>query len=70
MSRLGYMYSKGRGVQQDFTEAFRWYMKGAEAGNAQSMHNLGYLYYEGRGVRNDYEQARRWIEGTTVLRRT
>ena len=29
---LGFMYSTGHGVQQDFAEAARWYRKAAEQG--------------------------------------
>ncbi|MBU2970828.1 SEL1-like repeat protein [Pseudoalteromonas sp. C2R02] len=35
-SYLGYMYSKGKGVNKDFDTAFTWYMKAAEQGYNQT----------------------------------
>jgi TPR repeat protein len=33
--RLGYIYSQGKGVSQDYTEAVRWYRKAADQGDAK-----------------------------------
>ena len=62
MNVLGELYSFGRGVTQDSTEARRRYQKAAEAGSAQAMSNLGGLYQNGFGVARDYAQARRWYQ--------
>jgi TPR repeat protein len=40
MVRLGVMYANGWGVEQDFTEALRWYRQAAERGNLQAMRYL------------------------------
>lgn len=61
------MYDRGRGVRQDYAEAFRWYMKGADAGNILAMYVVGHSYNFGQGVRRDYEQARRWYEKAAAL---
>ena len=41
---LAFMYQKGLGVTQDYTEAVNWYRKAAEQGNAQGQANLGDMY--------------------------
>jgi TPR repeat protein len=61
MAILGFMYEKGRGVAKDDVEAVRWYRKGAEAGNADAMHNLGFMYRNGRGVSRDMQNAAVWV---------
>lgn len=57
---LGLMYDKGIGVPQDYTEAIRWYRKGAEQGVAPAQFRLGGMYDNGKGVPQDYAQAIRW----------
>ena len=57
---LGYMYSKGKGVKQDYTQAVYWYRKAAEQGNVYGQYNLGIMYYNGTGVTRDYTQAVYW----------
>ena len=58
--RIGYMYSNGQGVSQDYAEAFRWYRRAAEQGNAEGQSNLGNMYRIGWGVSQDYAEAFRW----------
>ena len=41
------MYEKGYGVEKDYIEAVRWYIKGANQGNVDSQHSVGMMYYEG-----------------------
>ncbi len=42
---LGVMYEKGEGVEQDFSEAFKWYKKSAEQGFYMAQNHLGYIYF-------------------------
>ena len=35
-NNLGAMYDKGQGVPQDYKEAFNWYRKSAEQGDAEA----------------------------------
>ncbi len=58
--RIGYMYSNGQGVSQDYAEAFRWYRRAAEQGNALGQISLGIMYEAGQGVNQDYAEAVRW----------
>ena len=53
----------GRGYERAkrYDDAHRWYVKGAELGNAQAMHNLGFQYATGQGVARDYAEARKWF---------
>ena len=57
---LGYRYSVGQGVSQDYGEAVRWYRLAAGQGNATAQYNLGVRYDNGEGVPLDYAEAVRW----------
>jgi tetratricopeptide (TPR) repeat protein len=57
---LGTMYANGNGVEQDYEEAVKWYLKAAEQGDAGAQNNLGRMYAEGDGVAQDYEEAENW----------
>ncbi|MGH8751008.1 MAG: tetratricopeptide repeat protein [Burkholderiales bacterium] len=59
---LGQMYEKGRGVQRDDSEAFKWYQKAAAQGNADAQYRLGWMYDNGRGVPWSYNEALAWYE--------
>ena len=54
------MYTNGFGVQQDYTEAIKWYRKSAEQGNAVAQYNLGVMYNKGHGLQKDNVQAYAW----------
>src|SRR5260370_22968665 len=47
------MYRGSRGVAKNDGEAFRWFRKAAEQGNAVGENNLGAMYETGRGVGKD-----------------
>jgi TPR repeat protein len=57
---LGFMYSRGMGVPQDYAEAAKWYRKAADQGNAAAQQNLGFMYATGQGVPQDYAGAAKW----------
>ncbi len=57
---LGELHTYGRGVQQNFEEAARWYRAAAEQGDAQAQVQLGAVYDEGRGVDEDDKEAAVW----------
>lgn len=42
-ANLGYMYSHGQGVLQDYVEAVRWYRKAADQGDATGQRFYSYL---------------------------
>jgi TPR repeat protein len=55
--KLGYMYSTGKGVKQDYEEAVKWYRKAAEQGNDYGQNNLAWMYEHGTGVERDMKIA-------------
>ena len=57
---LGYMYSMGEGVPQDYAEAAAWYHRAAEQGDTSAQVSLGYMYDVGQGVVQDYAEAAVW----------
>jgi TPR repeat protein len=57
---LGFMYSKGQGVEKDYKEAAKWCQKAAEQGYAQAQFNLGVMYSKGQGVGKDDSEAVKW----------
>ena len=54
------MYSKGKGVPQDYAEAVKWLRKAADQGVADAQFNLGLLYLGGDGVNQNYAEAAKW----------
>jgi hypothetical protein len=55
------MYAKGQGVDKNDTEAFKWFTKAAEQGNAQAQCSLGVMYVHGQGVTQDDTEAFKWF---------
>ena len=41
----------------DKKQAFYWFTKSAEQGNAKAQFHLGSMYYEGEGITTDKKQA-------------
>ena len=48
----GYYYCKG--VEGDLNEAFKWYSKAADAGDAYALYMVGYFYSKAYGVKDSY----------------
>jgi len=57
---LGWCYDDGRGVEKDYAEAVKWYLKAAARNFAPAQFNLGYCYANGQGVRKDKVEAVEW----------
>ncbi len=57
---LARLYYQGKGVPQDYTEAFNWYRKAADRGNTKAEYKVGFMYDWGSGVQQDYTQAVSW----------
>jgi TPR repeat protein len=55
------MYNNGKGTLTDKKQAFYWYKKSAEQGNAEAQYNLGTLYFNGEGTLKDKKQTAFWI---------
>jgi TPR repeat protein len=52
----------GQGVEEDLTEATRWFRKAAEQGQGESQYSLGLRYQMGQSVAQDYKEAARWFK--------
>jgi TPR repeat protein len=59
--RTSASYRDGENVPLNLQEAFKWFLKGAELGNAGAEGAVGLAYAKGSGVAPDYEQAVRWL---------
>ena len=62
---LGVFYAEGKGVEQDYAEAARWFRKAAKdskyrKGISGAQCRLGDCYAEGHGVEQDYDKALEW----------
>lgn len=58
----GTYYDRGKGVEQDFDMAFRFYEIAAMAGEAKAQWQVGYFYFEAWGsVKRDYAKAVQWF---------
>jgi TPR repeat protein len=57
---LGLIYRKGKGVERDDQEAFKWYRMAAEQCHAKAQSKLGAMYFRGYGVRQNYKKAVEW----------
>jgi hypothetical protein len=59
--RIGDMYQRGQGVEQDYRLSAMWYSKAAEAGEADAQYELGLLYKKGLGVQMNTVDAYKWL---------
>ena len=55
---LGTMYYEGKkGVQQDFTQAMKWFRRAADQNSKYSQFKIGDMYYKGEGAAQDFAEA-------------
>ena len=59
---LGYAYSKGQGVKQDYSKANIYYEKACNLNDGNGCFNLGIFYAKGKGVNQDYKKANTYYE--------
>ena len=55
---LGYLYTRGKLVKQDYVKAFEYYQQGCEQEDNISCLQMGYAYCDGEGVRQDFAKAK------------
>jgi len=53
---------EGKGVAQNYTEAFKWYQKAAKQGFMPAQVNLGVAYAKGEGVSQNPAEAAKWFQ--------
>lgn len=58
--RIGKMHCYGLGTEQNYAQAFGWFLKSAKEGNKFAQYSLGNLYYYGNGTDKDLSQAFHW----------
>jgi len=58
---LAMLYDRGLGVENDDSEALKWYREAAEQGYAKAQYNLGMMYYFGKGVSQDKTTGYQWV---------
>jgi TPR repeat protein len=56
------LYSNGRGVEQNYAEAGKWWIKAAEGGDLEAARHAWNLYRNGEGVERDSVIANRWAK--------
>lgn len=56
-NKLGVCYFEGKGVKQDYLQAFFWYNKSAAQNNVYALYNIGYCYENGKGVSKSLSNA-------------
>jgi TPR repeat protein len=57
---LGSMFYNSHGVQQNYSEAVKYYKKAAEQGHADGQNSLGFMYQHGLGIQRSYAEAMNW----------
>lgn len=72
---VGDVYVFGRGVPQDFRQAYKWYRLAAGQGHSDAQTYLGGIYRDGAGVVQDPVRAHMWYNiaaatATTESRRS
>lgn len=60
-ARLGWLFSTGRGVPQNYSEAAKWFYRAATRGNGDAQFALGMAYNKGQGVPRDYVLSYLWL---------
>ncbi len=56
-NRIGFMYERGSGVRQDYSQAMNWYLKALEKNYPAAYGRVGFLYERGFGVEQNYSTA-------------
>lgn len=56
------IYTEGRAVAEDLSQAAIWYERAASKGFAPAQYRLGNLFENGKGVERDLDQARLWYQ--------
>jgi localization factor PodJL len=59
---VGTRLAEGKGTDQNFKEAMRWYQRAATQGFAQAQYRLGSLFERGLGVPSDLARAKSWYQ--------
>lgn len=58
--RIGFLFSKGLGTPQSYSEAIKWSTLSATQGDVKAQFNLAVIYYSGPDDMRDYKKAFKW----------
>lgn len=58
---LGSLFMEGKGVEEDFEQARRWYRMAAEQGSVNAQYNMAIMCYNGDGGEQDDVEAYMWF---------
>jgi TPR repeat protein len=61
-STLAMMYANGKGVQQNYAEAGKWWIKAAEGGDLEAARHAWNLYRNGEGAERNPAIANQWAK--------
>jgi hypothetical protein len=61
-SAVAMLYANGRGVQQNYAEAGKWWIKAAEGGDLKAARHVWNLYRNGEGVDRNPAIANQWAK--------
>jgi len=61
-SAVAMLYANGRGVQQNYAEAGKWWIKAAEGGDLKAARHVWNLYRNGEGVDRNPAIATQWAK--------
>lgn len=62
MVEVANAYLNGDEVDEDYEEAFKWFLKAAESDNEIAQFNVGLFYAKGFVVERDLEKAAEWMD--------
>jgi TPR repeat protein len=59
---IAMMYANGKGVQQNYAEAGKWWIKASEGGDLLATRHTWNLFRNGEGVARDRNIANQWAK--------
>jgi TPR repeat protein len=62
LTRLGWMYEAGMGVEADLARAAEYFTQAAELGNAEAMYAIAVMYLTGSGKPQDTARGEAWLQ--------
>ncbi|KAI3678658.1 hypothetical protein L6452_37959 [Arctium lappa] len=60
--QLALCLHRGGGMNQNLSDAARWYLRAAEGGYVHAMYNVSLCYSLGMGVSQNHRQSRKWMK--------
>jgi len=67
LTRLGWMYEAGMGVDADLARAADYFTQAAELGNSEAMYAIAVMYLTGRGKPQDTVRGEAWLQRSAAL---